>query len=289
MVSSTVKAYAAIQNSYSDTPYQLHKLRLIRPDDSGGQKLLLCLPSTVVHELDVWSPLTPPIKAGDNDTFSEVAASAYKWPSSRQRLDDCSNNKGCGFFCIACGKSILAESALRRHTSMTAAIELQDSKRKGVALCLVCGVDVPWRELTTHYTTAHPTARAEQLVNGEHWVTGLSHSHANVYDCFGNRHDGYEHVQPNKCSREQVIEWMRRSQPEVIGILNAVDAATGREFEIQQSYTLDDIVWDAQHKPCVYPDQDSSVATVDFEAFLETIDAPPIPEGGLADDIQFHL
>ena len=82
---------------------------------------------------------------------------------------------------------------------------------------------------------------------------------------------------------------MSRSCPELICILGAVDVATGSNFETQHSYTVDDIVWDAQHKPCVYPDEKTKVATVDFRAFLDVIDAPPVPIGGLVDDIQFHL
>lgn len=289
MVSSEVQAYAAIQNGYSDTPYQLHSLRLIRPDDSVSSKLLLCLPSTVVHEIDAWSPLSPPTKASTEDAFPDMSAYSYKWPSSRQRFDDSTNNNRACFFCIVCGESFPSESVLRRHASMTAAVELAGTERGDQAHCLACGESVAWKSLGDHYDEKHPDVRIETLVYNEHWTAGLTFNHANTFDCRGCRHDGFANVGPPKYTREEIKEWMERCQPEVICILGAVDVATGSNFETQHSYTLDDIEWDMQHKPCVYPDPKSHIATVDFQAFLETIDAPAVPEGGLADDIQFHL
>lgn len=40
--------------------YQTCTMRLNHPNDELGGMLLLCLPQTIVHEIDVWSPLYPP-------------------------------------------------------------------------------------------------------------------------------------------------------------------------------------------------------------------------------------
>eukprot|EP00038_Savillea_parva_P010313 m.189426 g.189426 ORF g.189426 m.189426 type:complete len:687 (-) comp17725_c0_seq1:107-2167(-) len=287
VVSSEVTAYVALQNQYSDVPYQLHAIRLIRPDDAIGSRLLLCLPSTVVHEIDAWSPLAPPSKVGDCAGFPETSSYSYKWPSTRQRYDDSLSNNRNAYFCVVCGDSYSSEAILRRHTSSNAANENRDCD--GKTICLVCGDNVPWADLTQHYTDHHPDDHFEDLVYNEHWITGQTFNHANVFDNCGYRHDGVDNVGPRRFTREEIKDWMSRSCPELICILGAVDVATGSNFETQHSYTVDDIVWDAQHKPCVYPDEKTKVATVDFRAFLDVIDAPPVPIGGLVDDIQFHL
>jgi hypothetical protein len=261
---------------------------LIRPDDAIGGKLLLCLPSTVVHEIDAWSPLAPPPKAGDCDAFCDTAAYSYKWPSSRQRLDDSTSNNRPAFFCIACGEAYASEAVLRRHTSSTAACEAAD--QDGEVMCLACGDTFEWHDkLMAHFESEHPNQRFEQMAYNKHWIKGQTYNHANIYDCRGCRQDGFTQAGPHKYTREEIHEWLTRAKPELIAIVGAVDTATGSNFETQHSYTLDDIEWDAQHKPCVYPDKETQVATVDFKAFLETIDAAPVPIGGLADGIQFHL
>jgi len=286
VVSSEVNAFAVVQNGYADVPYQLHSLRLIRPDDSVGNRLLLCLPSTVVHEIDAFSPLAPPTKADTVDAFPDTAVYSYKWPSSRQRVDDSASNNRPAFMCIVCGESYASEMVLRRHASSCAAVEAADAE---CTLCLVSGEEVPWDKLTDHYAVNYPTARFEDMAYNEHWLKGQAFNHANIFDNRGCRHDGFDNVGPHRYSREEIQEWMRSALPEVICIIGAVDAATGSNLEVHHSYTIDDIEWDAKHLPCVFADPETQVATVDFEKFLQTTPSEPVPLGGLTDGTQFHL
>lgn len=55
------------------------------PDDTINNNLLMCIPSTIVHELDTWSPLTPPHKSPYSDGMEDLASYLHKWPSCSQR------------------------------------------------------------------------------------------------------------------------------------------------------------------------------------------------------------
>lgn len=289
VVSSTVSMYAALQNSWSETPYQCHALRTIRPDDSVSRDLLLCIPSTVVHELDVWSALTPPHKPDQVDTFPDLG-SAYrdKWPSTRQRFDDTTTGNINAFYCMVCGDCAPSISVLRRHCAHSAAAELAEAPDEK-PLCLEDGQSMPWESLSDYWSNKHPTSRIESTVFNENWIKGQKYNHANVYNRYGNRHDGYDQVGPHRFTREEIQNWLKSTMPEIICILNAVDVATGSNFETQHSYTYEDIEWDARHTPCVFSDPETHAATIDFKAFLETSPAEPIPEGQPCTNVQFHL
>ena len=48
-------------------------------------------------------------------------------------------------------------------------------------------------------------------------------------------------------------------------------------------------MWDKTFMPCVFPDDESGKATVDFAKFCKLVDAPAVPDGDDAGFVQFHL
>eukprot|EP00041_Stephanoeca_diplocostata_P007203 m.100196 g.100196 ORF g.100196 m.100196 type:complete len:650 (-) comp16777_c0_seq2:156-2105(-) len=293
VISNTVAMYCALQDKYTDTPYQLHYLRTIRPDDTINNNLLMCIPSTIVHELDTWSPLTPPHKSPYSDGMEDLGSYLHKWPSCSQRFDDSVANNRAAFFCLVCGESYAAESVLRRHAAYNAELEMKseadDDGTPPDTVCMVCGDEMPWDDLTQHYTDKHANERLTDYVYSANWRKKAGINHANAFNSFGYRHDGYEHVGPHRYSREEIQHWMESTDPEIIILLNSTDVVTGSAFETQASFTLSNIKWDAMAKSCVFPDKKDNKATVDFKLFTETEHCPPVAEGDSAGHIQFHL
>ncbi|GAX25930.1 potassium inwardly-rectifying channel subfamily J member 8 [Fistulifera solaris] len=70
---------------------------------------------------------------------------------------------------------------------------------------------------------------------------------------------------------ESLQEYWQDRQLEVIVLLEGIDALTGSMSQTQHSYTLENIVWDAQFVPCVRPDTNNNGGcVVDFAQFHET-------------------
>lgn len=291
------------------TPYQLHSARTIRPDDCLSQNLLLCLPNQIVHEIDAWSPLCPPLvsEPHNRDEFDDLTASFYEWPAPRQRLDDVTSGNRSAYNCIACGTQFSSLSLLRRHVTDAAANELVDLG-SDMATCVLCGDEHKWKPydhsdanyeahemsiaqgtLGEHLLEKHDGIRLTRKLFGRHWMKGQRTPHANCYNCVGNRQDGFEHSGMHRLTRDEIENWISDSSPEIIVVINATDTVTGSGLIVQHSYTTEDIVWDKTFEPCIEPDQNTGKATVNFAKFNNLVKAEAIPVGADAGFVQTHL
>lgn len=309
VISSAVSVFVTLQDTQNQTPYQCHACRTIRPDDCLNQELLLCIPNQIVHEIDMWSPLTPPLdNTEDRDGFDDTCAYAYEWPAVRQRVDDISSGNRPAYHCIVCGAAFNSVSLLRRHTAHEARQDMLNNKDDDTAMCVFCGEEHLWKPtdiddrdydapgdlaaatgtLEHHIKTHHDKQRSTTEVFGRHWIKAQKKAHACNYNCIGNRQDGFEHAGPHKFSRAEIMNWMTNTDPEVIVLVSAADPVTGSPFMAQHSYSGDSIVWDKMFKPCVLPDEHAK-ATVDFKKFVELEHAPPVQFGEDPGYVQFHL
>jgi len=286
--------YVALQDKSTHTPYVVHNLRTIRPDDTLNQELLLCLPNSIVHEIDGWSPLAPPNEDTFREGFEDTTGSSYDWPFTRQRLDDCTNGNRAAYVCLVCGQTFMSVSTLRRHVSYEAIRELKDMSSEEnpdpKALCLFCGEEHDFKDkLAEHIREKHYADRVTDQAFNEHWMKGSCYEHANCYTPEGYRQDGYRHVGPHMFTREEIKGWMAQCSPEVIVSITATDCATGSAFNAQHSWKGDEeIVWDRQFVRCVTQDG-SGRGIVDFKKFADTEPAPPVLQGEHAGFVQFHL
>ena len=70
----TIENISKRENKKNYTNFQTCHMRLNHPNDELGGMLLLCLPQTIVHEIDIGSPLMPPPK-----WYSSEDSKIYEW------------------------------------------------------------------------------------------------------------------------------------------------------------------------------------------------------------------
>jgi len=106
-VEAHVRCYAVLHEKDSanslQCPFQTRAMRLLHPDDTRGGMLFLPVPSTIMHAVDEWSPLYPPLLARHRRRkeaqldLSHPAAQAlhryphltgYSFPGVQQRAAD---------------------------------------------------------------------------------------------------------------------------------------------------------------------------------------------------------
>eukprot|EP00040_Diaphanoeca_grandis_P021579 m.115082 g.115082 ORF g.115082 m.115082 type:complete len:650 (-) comp28397_c0_seq3:108-2057(-) len=293
IINGSAHMYVALQDKHTDTPYVVHCVRTLRPDDSLNQELILCLPNTIVHEIDAWSPLAPPHTSSNRDGFEDQSMGVYEWPCSRLRLDDTLNGNRAAFVCIVCGQTFNSISTIRRHTSYEGCRELKEIVTEEdphpQALCLFCDKPIDYMKLADHMRENHYRRRITEKTFSKTWTKAMHYQHANCYTSEGHRQDGFRHVGPHMFTRGEIQRWMSQSKPEVILQISATDVATGSCFNAQHSWADDEIVWDRKFSPCVSSDAETGRGVVDFQKFIETEEANPVPEGHSAGFVQFHL
>lgn len=90
-VEAHVRCYAVLHETDSDAqvscPFQTRHMRLTHPDDTRGAMLFLPVPSAIMHGIDEWSPLYPPVLARhrrrrENQLDPQNAATRelWRWP-----------------------------------------------------------------------------------------------------------------------------------------------------------------------------------------------------------------
>ncbi len=86
--------------------FQHQPLRLNHPNDELGGMLLLMLPSTVVHEIDAWSPLLPPSCRPKSNGSS---MNTHTWPDVHLRRGDFEQGQSSLIECAVSGEQFSTE------------------------------------------------------------------------------------------------------------------------------------------------------------------------------------
>lgn len=91
----------------------------------------------------------------------------------------------------------------------------------------------------------------------------------------GNR-DGLPAQMPFKQpTRAQIANHLRRSELEVIVVLEGIDGSTSNTMQARHSYTDDDMAWDATFVNCVCRNPEDGAVIIDFDKFHLL---QPVPE-----------
>jgi len=122
IVEAHVRCYTVLNESDGNTTanFQTRHMRLINPNDETGSSLFLSVPCIVVHEIDQWSPLLPPILRREHwhahdDGFVHNFANRYQYPNLALREADSSAESRSGAQCPVCGWVGPTDEHLLRH------------------------------------------------------------------------------------------------------------------------------------------------------------------------------
>ncbi|GAX28146.1 potassium inwardly-rectifying channel subfamily J member 15 [Fistulifera solaris] len=126
---------------------------------------------------------------------------------------------------------------------------------------------------TTHFVTrplrwleSHVWMRLPQvLVHALDETSPLVPPKDGWYDAQGH----WRSINDSSTFPQSLQEYWQDRQSELIVLLEGIDALTGSMSQTQHSYTMENIVWDAQFVPCVRPDTNGG-CVVDFAQFHET-------------------
>ena len=94
-------------------------MRIDQPDDERGAMLFLELPTAVVHRLDAWSPLAPPMPAAVPLATPHDAKQSYRFPDVLQRASDNDNGSRTLVVCECCGEGYENAEQLVVHQLMS--------------------------------------------------------------------------------------------------------------------------------------------------------------------------
>ncbi|CAK4115260.1 unnamed protein product [Aphanomyces euteiches] len=185
-----VRCYVILHKS-PHFPHQVHQMqaypmRLQQPDDDLNGWLILALPTTCVHRLDAWSPLTPP-----NLGELHNAATDYMYPEPPQRA-----------------------------------------------------VDVETGNRENRYR-----AEKEPL--------------------FERSQSPIEHVSGEDI--ERLLRYWSETHMEVVVVVEGVDASTSSTTQMRHSFKACDVLFNQQFVNCVFVDEKTGAAIIDFNRFDDTV------------------
>ncbi|KAF0724968.1 hypothetical protein AaE_009738 [Aphanomyces astaci] len=90
----------------------------------------------------------------------------------------------------------------------------------------------------------------------------------------GNRDYHADAVEPTKPTQAQIERHLRRSELEVVVILEGTDSTTGNTMQARFSYTAHDMSWNHTFARCVSRDPVTNGAHIDFDKFHDLRAAP---------------
>lgn len=220
VISSSVRLLAVFRETGegSPTPFQTRSMRITRPDDEIGARLWLSVPCTVLHEIDVFSPLAPKVLAEQPKVA--FCSMPTRFPNPPRRVIDGRAGSNMYATCYACGESFASEAALRRHLEF----RLEEEERAGRV--------------------------------GAHWDTQAFAK--DVSRPVISRQPPGEEV-PNPMFATVSAEYVRNEirkrivdrKIEIVMLVEGTDPRTSNPTQARQSYTEDDIEFDAQHASCM--------------------------------------
>jgi len=211
-------------------PLKLEPMRVAKPNDDWGELLYTSVPSTVMHHIDFYSPLSPPSKSklGPEDGRLSRDSGFVADPCGLSlRESDSSTGGQDGLRCVVCGETYGTVANLIQHIRYYQHTEKHD--------------DYPI--VGTHLEIdVNAVFKKQEKPNKAPRINGLKPKRIDI------------DAQP-KPWYEEYRKHLIESNIEVICVMEAIDPIMSGTFQAIQSYTIDDIVFDQEFAACVIADR----------------------------------
>jgi hypothetical protein len=228
-------------SEFSPAFFQTRVMRLTRPDDETGSKLWLTVPSVVIHEIDMWSPLAP-LNISHPPKIAECTAPT-RFPQPSQRALDGRIGSRAQSTCFVCGSSFSTEGGLRRHIEHMANDESERGMAESFGHRAVDPKDVSHPVIDRGGQSAEP-----RLGEGFTLISAES-------------------------TRDEIKERLLSRRIEIVVIVEGMDPHTSNYMQARHSYTWTDIEFDKQHAPCMVTGSDGE-ARINLSKFHELYTHP---------------
>lgn len=142
LIEAHVRCYAIKHETTGDKGepiyFQQCLMRLSHPNDELGAPLMMALPTLVVHRIDMWSPLAPPIEIDPANEggapHARTTMNAFSYPCPVLREVDCETGMRQFCVCEVCGEAFETPEQLELHRASSAV----DNRFSGHGPLTVC-------------------------------------------------------------------------------------------------------------------------------------------------------
>ena len=267
IVEAHVRLYAVRHGTMHSTAYRnmrhpmnMEPMRISMPNDDLCAVLYTSIPTKAVHHIDYQSPLNPPSKRkfGPEDGRVENSNFVMNPCGLNLRENDSYTGGQDGLRCAICGETYGTVANLHQHIRYSQHLERHDDVPvEGSHQEL--DVDAIFR----HRAPYRATRPAKQKLDREEGVGvgGENVDKSNNEQDESSRQDKLDDIEkPSEASApwyEEYRAYLREANIEIICVVEAIDPIMSGTFQAIQSYTLDDIVFDAAFAPCVLADTES--------------------------------
>ena len=218
-------------------PVKMEPMRVSIPNDDLGADLYTSMPVAATHYIDHHSPINPPPRRAAGPEDGRVAPGSgfvADYCGMMLRESDAYTNGRDGLRCAICGETFATVANLVQH------IRYYQFSERHESLPIVgshqeLDVDALFKERSI-----------DRIMTGK--VIGKGGSEAAAadakigVDC--GQHTFYDEFR----------RYYKRANVEIICVVEAIDPILSGTFHAVQSYTIDDIVCDAEFAPCVLAD-----------------------------------
>jgi hypothetical protein len=219
-------------------PIKMEPMRVSIPNDDLGADLYTSMPMTATHYVDHHSPINPPPRraAGpENGRVTPGSGFAMDYCDMMLRENDAYTNGRDGLRCAICGETFATVANLvqhiryyqfsERHESLPVVGSHQELDVEGLFRGRSTDCEMSGKAIRKE--RGSEAASADAKVDIDPWPDPL-------YDEFR--------------------KYYERANVEIICVVEAIDPILSGTFHAVQSYTIDDIVCDAEFAPCVLAD-----------------------------------
>ena len=255
-------------------PMAMEPMRISMPNDDLGAVLYTSIPIKAVHHIDYQSPLNPPSKRmlGPEDGRVKNAEFVMKPLMNPCELglreNDSYTGGQDGLRCVICGETYGTVANLIQHIRYNQHVERHDDVPKEgshqeLDVDALFRHQVPQRSATLAQRKKSQLDREEgariggdggdRLADNDKDASKGKDKDKKMDDIDGN--DDIE--EPPEASApwyDDYRNYWREANVEIICVVEAIDPMASGTFQAIQSYTLDDIVFDAEFAPCVLAD-----------------------------------
>jgi len=276
IVEAHVRLYAVRHGAMHSKTYQnvrhpmnMEPMRISIPNDDLGAVLYTSIPSTAVHHIDYQSPLNPPRKRnlGPEDGRVDDADFIMNPCGLDLRENDSYTGGQDGLRCAICGETYGTVANLIQHIRYNQHMERHDDVPVGGSHQEL-DVDALFRHKAPR---SMPVQRKKRHLDREEGV-GLDAAGDGKFKEISERDTGAkDNVQsediekPSEASAawyEEYRNYLKEANIEIICVVEAIDPIMSGTFQAIQSYTLDDIDFDAEFAPCVLADEEGGAKDI---------------------------
>jgi hypothetical protein len=217
-------------------PVKMEPMRVSVPNDDLGADLYTSMPMTATHYIDHHSPINPPSRraAGPEDgRVNPGSGFVMDYCGMMLRENDAYTNGRDGLRCAICGETFATVANLVQHIRY-----YQFSERHESLPIVGSHQELDVEALFKEHPIDHMTRK----------VIGKEGSEAAAADAKIDIDCGPPPFY------DEFRSYYKRANVEIICVVEAIDPILSGTFHAVQSYTIDDIVFDADFAPCVLAD-----------------------------------